>query len=581
MSRHALVLTALAVALGLAAGRAQAQDAASPSPAAPASATIVRIDGGDFVLDVGAAALGEARTLTVYRRVVVRHPLTRKALEDRFAIGELQVVQTGETLSLAHEVGASSRPFAIGDRAELHASANARSTAAQPAPSASTAAASSAAVDTQAPTPSSAAATPSASATAAVTITQSSTGASALDAQAADLLRYHEATLGQAPEHRARIYRTYLERNPQSRYRTLIEQEIRYLRALQRAESEHAHNASEARRDALLASAIELLPPDYAPRERALELAARVRPEAEVRGLVLHLRGPGEKVYRSLSFTLDGHGHARVGIPAALMQAPEVAFFVEAVDQRGKTATTFASAKAPHVIRVPKPLEVAGARRDPVMRVHWSSEIASFDGTSGRDYFLINEGDFFYRIGYGHLYGIRMGYGRFDGEGGTVEQLDVLRLDPAPAGFTYAYFEGELTLTELLGVAVRGTLGLGRPDAEETDQADGEITGGFQARLRIGDPNATNLVIGGELLPEIGQRALLHFGWELIDRVPMAAEVQVTDQPVNSDELAVRIVYELGYRLTDRVALALRPSYQLRTIRHAGPGLGLSATFDW
>jgi hypothetical protein len=50
---------------------------------------------------------------------------------------------------------------------------------------------------------------------------------------------------------------------------------------------------------------------------------------------------------------------------------------------------------------------------------------------------------------------------------------------------------------------------------------------------------------------------------------------------VNSDELAVRIVYELGYRVSERVAVALRPSYQLRTIRHAGPGAGLSATFDW
>ena len=209
------------------------------------------------------------------------------------------------------------------------------------------------------------------------------------------------------------------------------------------------------------------------------------------------------------------------------------------------------------------------------MRV--SSELASFDGLSGRDYFFINEGDFLYRVRVGPLYGVRLGYGRYSGEGGTVADLDELRLDPVAAGFTYAFLETDIELTELLGIAMRGTLGLGRPDPGRS----GEVTGGFQLRARIGQAEGTHLVVAGELLPEIGQRALLALGFELIERVPMAAEVQVTDQPVNSDELAVRIVYDVGYRFSDRMAIALRPSYQLRTIRHAGPGLGLSATFDW
>ena len=70
-----------------------------------------------------------------------------------------------------------------------------------------------------------------------------------------------------------------------------------------------------------------------------------------------------------------------------------------------------------------------------------SSELASFDGLSGRDYFFINEGDFLYRVRIGPLYGVRMGYGRYSGEGGTVADLDELRLDPVAAGFTYAFLE--------------------------------------------------------------------------------------------------------------------------------------------
>ena len=56
-------------------------------------ATVVRIEGEDVYLDAGADALAGAQKLTVFRSVTVRHPVTRKALSDRFAIGELQIVQ--------------------------------------------------------------------------------------------------------------------------------------------------------------------------------------------------------------------------------------------------------------------------------------------------------------------------------------------------------------------------------------------------------------------------------------------------------------------------------------------------------
>jgi hypothetical protein len=212
-------------------------------------------------------------------------------------------------------------------------------------------------------------------------------------------------------------------------------------------------------------------------------------------------------------------------------------------------------------------------------RVRFSSEVVSFDGTSGRDYFVVNEGDFLYRVRRGALYGVRMGYGHLGGQGGTVQQLDIDKLAPQPAGFSYGFFEVELALHPLFGAAFRGTLGLGRPEDPAFDRTG--VTGGFQARARIGEADGTHLVLAGELMPEIGQRAYIGLAWEAIERLPMQAEVVVTDQPVNTDELAVRLIYEVGYRFTDRISVALRPSYQLRTIRHAGPGIGLAATFDW
>ena len=557
MPRLALILVAALVLAGTSLPRVAAQPAELSSPL---RATIVRLEGQDVYLDVGRSALEGAGALTVYRRVVVRHPLTRKALEDRFAIGQLQVVQAGDALTLARAAAAPSHPFRTGDSVE----AQRTSAAGPPAPAMTSAAA------PQAVAP--AATQPAAQAAPA-----------AANPEGAELLRYFQATLAQAPERRALVYEAYLARYPRSAYRGFVEQELRYLRTWQSAAVDQEAQRAQRARTRTLAAAVELKPPAQARALRPLELAALLRPEANVRSALLHLRPKGEELYRTLPMQLDGRGHARVRVPAELVRPPAIELFIEAVDDRGQAAASYAGGAAPAVIRVERDTPAGSAEyveadaARPGMRVRFSSELASFDGTSGRDYFLINEGDFLYRVRYGRLYGVRMGYGRFDGQGGTVEQLDELELEPRPAGFTYAFLETELMLSELLGLALRGTLGLGRPDPGE----HGEITGGFQTRLRIGHAEQTHLVIGAELVPEIGQRALLSIGWELIERVPMAAEVQVTDQPVNSDELAVRIVYELGYRVSERVAIALRPSYQLRTIRHAGPGVGLSATFDW
>jgi hypothetical protein len=544
----------LAGALGLSLLVIESVAAQAPGPE-HVRATIVRVDGDDVYVDAGDQALSGTDTLTVYRRITVRHPLTKKPLQDRFVIGELQLVQRGQALSLARAKATPSHPFAVGDAAE-----NAPARSAELATTAQPIAANAAIEGAKEAT---------SGATSAVTVRSD---------DARELLRYFQATAGMPPAGRVRWYRAYLARFPRSPYRSFVEQELRYLGTWDSALKVRAVSLEQARARALLASAVELQPPWQVAQGEPLSLSALVRRDARVRGLVVHVRPQGQELYRQVPMTFDGRGHASAELPPALVRAPGLELFIEAVDQDGKSAAAFASAREPRAVRVVTGHEhEEPAPAGPSMRVRFSSEYASFHNTSGRDYFLIHEGDFLYRVRLGRLYGVRLGYGRFDGEGGTVEQLDEQGLAPRPAGFTYAYFESELALSELVGLALRGTLGLGRPDPGE----NGELAGGFQTRLRIGEAEGTHLVVAGELLPEIGQRALLHLGFELIERVPMAAEVQVTDQPVNSDELAVRIVYELGVRVTDRIAVALRPSYQLRTIRHAGPGLGLSATFDW
>jgi hypothetical protein len=519
---------------------------------APVRATVLHIDGDEIVIDLGHSQISQAQTLVVYRTLEVRHPLSRKLLRDRFVIGELQVVQAGESLSVTRLRGAASHPPAVGDTVELPPS---------PKP----------AVALRAPE-----SAPATQATASLT-GQSAAAEPAQSDPTAErvLLSYWYASLSQPPAARAQLFDDYLQRSPASAYAPSLQDEIRYLRQLDTVMRRDAAGRGDSE---AAARSIEMLPLTAASAGRSVELAARARVPNDLRGLILHVRSLEASGYHSIAMELDARGHARARSPAELVKPPGIAYFIVAVDSEGHGSAALGSPSQPKIAVVRGAVR-ARVRRERATRVRFSSELVSFDGTSGRDYYLVNEGDFLYRVRHGLLYGVRMGYGNLRGEGGSVEQLDVQRLEPSPAGFSYGFFEIELELHRLFGAAMRGTLGLGRPD-DPRSQRDG-ITGGFQARARIGEAEGPHLMLAGELMPEIGQRAYLALVWEAIERLPMTTEIVVTDQPVNSDELAVRLIFEAGYRFTDRITVSLRPSYQLRTIRHAGPGIGMAATFDW
>lgn len=511
----------------------------------PLQATIVQIDGDDVVIDAGVEAVDGARALTVYRTLEVRHPVTRKTLRDRFVIGTLSVAQTGQTLSVTRVSGTPAHPFRVGDTVEVTRAASDSPTV-----------------------------------PAAVAAAPDQSSATLTDEQ--EVLRYWRATLTKTPEMRVRYYQDFLVRNPTSRYREFVQAEVTYLGELIASATAnpstttptHATPPPEPPARAVLT----LLSPRSADEGQALEIAAHVRANAKVRSLILHARALEDSGFQDFVMDVDDRGHARVTVPASIVRAPGFAYFIVAVDTDGEVVEARGSMESPSIVTV-KSTRRDAPSAEPTTRVRFTSEMVSFDGTSGRDYFLLNEGDFLYRVRFHRLYGVRLGYGNYRGQGGTVEQLDVLREDPQPAGFTYGFVETELELHALFGVAFRATIGLGRPDNPEQER-DG-VTGGFQVRARIGTADATHLILAGEFLPEIGQRAYIALHYEAIQRLPMQVEVVVTDQPVSSGELAVRLIYEVGYRFTDRIAVALRPSYQLRNIRHAGPGIGLAATFDW
>jgi hypothetical protein len=216
------------------------------------------------------------------------------------------------------------------------------------------------------------------------------------------------------------------------------------------------------------------------------------------------------------------------------------------------------------------------------------SDYADWNRLRRDDYAWQTEGDAGFRLRDTGLRAVRTGFGVYRGRGGTLQELDVDGISPRTAGLTYGYLEGEFGISEIWSLVARTAVGLG---------SDG-VKGGGQFGVRIGNDRRTNLLVAGEILGEIGLRASVQLEFNQFHRVPLMFRSEVTNQPVgtpteepSSDgslsgvrpagEVGVRLVAQAGYRVLPELVVALRGSYQGRTIRHAGPGGGAALTYHW
>jgi hypothetical protein len=509
--------------------------AEAPAPAEPeVTATVVALDADQLVLDVGKERVKVGDTLHLFRTIEVKHPLTGKLLRDRFPNGTLRVVQAGDALSIAVPVDAPTRPPAIGDTAERDKPAR----------------------RTLAP--------------------ECSECARVVQVQR-EILELWYSTLGKPIAERIKLLQAFLELRPATPYRSWLESEVHFYESGKAASNAPAI-AREAAQDALSrvvhASALE-----RAEQGRRLVAGVYVPPETRLRSVRLWVRSDrhgGD--YTPLDFALDARGQGRVEVPAQFVKAPGFAYFIEAELSDNSALPVVAKPTAPSFCTVSKKPGMPVRRN--MSRVRATTEYVSFDRLSGRDYYYVFEADFLLRLPTKVLEGLRTGYGHYRGRGGTVKELDDLKLAPTPAAFTYGYLEFALALHELFALLPRLEVGLGRPQNEDNN-VKSQVKAGGQLRVRIGRAEGTHLILAAETVPEIGQRAFVGLSLGLLEKFPMAFEVHVTDQPVNTNQLGVRAVYELGYRPNPVFSLAARASFQGRTINHTGPGLGIAATFDW
>jgi len=554
----------LAVAM-VAAGRTVS---AQPAPEeARREGTVVRVDNDLLVVDLGRdSGLVEGERVPVLRPITVRHPITGQSLRDRFPLGTLQVYSVGGALSVLRRTEALLRPPAVGDRVvspnapELREPARPTSAVAMATPGATPRPAR--------PTPQPTTTPPIAAAweeSRPQTTMPAAAVAPGVDADERAVLTVFLSTLGQRPADRVARWTAYLREHRESPWAERVRAEIgSLLQAATEPPPRPAPPPGPSARGAL-ASSLRLGDPARV----ALQVAG-----APVLGGRISARRPGAERYVTVTLSRDGDGYVRGEVPQSLVTLEGFEYFVELDTEGGTAVSVVGTAEAPRAVVVePRP----GDSPDPRgrTRIDLRADFADVGSrTIGSRYvaqrFVLVEGDFLQRLDSRVLYGYRVGFGVYDGEGLPLSQL-AGDLAAQPSTVVYGYHELEFSPSGFVHVIARLQVGVHR----------GGLVGGAQARLRIGEERRTNLVLGGDVLTEVGQKAFFALNFQPHPAVPMLAQGEVFNQSIASGDPMFRVVGQVGWRATRWLTLAARGSYQLRNIQNGGFGAGLSTTFDW
>ena len=526
------------------------------------------MEDADIVIDLAVRdGVAPGDQVELWRPLRLVHPVTHKVVADRYRIATLRLVQVRDAISLARPVEAPLRPPAPGDVVVLRRAAP---VAIMPASGLSSpAAASSATPVTPVVTP------PAAPAPAA--LSERGPSAPNPDAEAAVVASMFDHLLGASLIRRIRRYELYAQDHPNSPYARVLLEEAAALRELVSVR-EHA----EADAPAVRHFDVPEQTLDGVPLMMTIELTGRAE------GAVLQVRVAGEQTYRALPMVRTGPKYFTATIPAARVVAPRVEYFVEAVRPTGGSVPVAGSADVPlatTVHHVPHP-ELARPLETTVSVV---VDYADYNRLRGNDRAFQTEGTFSMRLGDVGVRAFGGGFGVYRGVGGSVDDLDALHLEPRNVGLTYGYVEGEFGIKPALSLIARAVLGL----------RDIGTAGGAQLHVRIGSDRTTNLRVGGEVLGGVGLRGIVELDIAPLGQVPVMVRSEVTNQPAGSGasraedpslapdesiaagDVGVRGIVQVGYRFVPPLVVALRASYQGRTISHAGPGFGGAVEYRW
>ena len=530
---------------------------------------VIELQGSDILLDLAhQRGATDGAVVELWRPLAVKHPVTGELIKDRFLIGKLRLVQVRDALSLSRVEGKLSRDAQAGDIVILRTPRGAAPRTTTPAVSVA---------------PSAPVSPPSPVKPSPASCAETSGAVTGCDADTSEVSVLFDGLRGQSPRTRILAYENYVKRRPKGRYAVVLYEEAQQLRKLlgllnagQPVELTPVRRSFDAPAEALAGTRLEF----------GVELDNAV-------GAVFHSRHAGEVAYVTLPMQPAGDGYFTVQLPAERLLAPQLDYFIEATTPSGLAVEVVASAEAPsklvvNAVPAPRP----PVRRDAIVSV--STDYADWNNWKGNDVVWQTEGFVGMRLADTGVRAVHTGFGVFRGVGGSLHELDELKLGGRAVGLTYGYLEGEFGVSHFIGIIGRLVIGL----------EDDGVSGGAQGLLRIGNDRETNLQIGGEVLGSVGLRGITQLELNSFPKFPVMFRTEVTNQPAgwsrrgeevrpdNPDitqdlvshergEVGARAIAQVGYRLLPSLVVAVRGSYQGRTINHAGPGMGGAVSYQW
>lgn len=494
--------------------------------------TVVRIEAKEIYVSLGSnQGVLTGAALRIKRPITLRHPITHAVINDWVPIGSANVTEAGYEMSRA-VVGELVAEIRVGDLAEVLID--------RPEP----------------PRP-----------------VEHGPAAPPVDAATAEVLGELTAQAGQSIDVRIAGWERYLSIRPSSRYSAGIRRELDELRAL-RDQMRMPGSVHGAERIATITHTA----PAVAQAGVSLPLAFVLDQPERVASAYLHYRPHGAPTYRAVLLTRDHAIYLHGAVPAAVVEAPGVDYFVEVAMPNGTSGLALGSPAVPIAVEVRPPtlLDQIGAR-SAGSTVRFTADALNFSSLDRRagdrtDHVYTANLDFTYRLR-SVVESVGVGGGVFAGTGGFRDAVWTESNAAPTTGFHYGYADMEVGgHADGIHVSVGGQLiaGVGK---------QGFGLGG-EGRVRIGDRDATNVVFLGRTIDQVGSLSQIRFGTRLAQPLGLGISVGATDQP-NEGDVGVVLGTELELYAIRNVSILVRGSWEGRSVDHGGLGGGGGVAFNW
>jgi hypothetical protein len=512
---------------------------------------VVKVEAKEIYVDLGRErGVADGASLRLKRTIALHHPVTRAVVDDWIPIGSASITEAGSVMSRA-VVGELVADVKVGDVAEVLIARTA------PPPTASMK------PHLRSDVPPAGIKSPPSSGPAAPLV----------DPQTAEVLQLFAQQAGQSIDARIASWERFLSIRPTSPFAEAVRRDLEWLHELR----EELQPPTVARDTETIAT-VEHVALASAPAGSAVPVVfVLVQPE-HIASAYVHFRPHGAATYRSILLVREDNIYLRGVIPADVVAPPGFDYFVEVSTPAGRSGLALASPERPVSVTVAGPPIIERFASQPGRSgVRLGAEyldFATFDKRDGnhRDYMVQATTDFTYRLD-DTVESLGVGYGVYAGGGGYADRVWTMDSPMPEGGFDYGYADIEVGgHVEHVHVSTGAQLiaGVGRAG----------FGMGVEGRLRIGDRDATNLVVSARTVDQVGWLSLVRFGTRLAEPVKLGVLVAATNQP-NDGDVGVKLGTELELLARRNASLLLRASWQGRSVDHGGLGGGAGLGVYW